>query len=280
MHNPLLGPVPNYRWSNQPGYNNLLQGSYPLEDSGTPIYGPVGKHSREGRTDRRAISPPSDLRDGFNSLSIKSPKFDSDSDPEKLHNESLTVTDRGEFILGPQWSVPDPEVAQDIAGCGGERVTVKSKQYSPEHNAYFTLTEKIDDCDVTMSGGLSVGVVPPPDLPGCDDCSLFSSCWSRSQSPNRTDAELPPSRPSSRRGLSRRNGHRSNSEVLVPSSQPNNYEPIPEEDSSKCEGHHKTRNHSHFDQHNNEQDYNYARNSPTEEQQSKTLRRVKNFHWG
>ncbi|RYP45566.1 hypothetical protein DL768_008115 [Monosporascus sp. mg162] len=134
--------------------------------------------------------------------------------PSTRRQESLTITENGEFILGPQWEVPTREEALDFAGYGMERVEVKSQQYSAEHQSHVTLTEQIDSCDVSMSGALPLETGATASPPGDSNCSPFMCIGRPSTSEVRN--ELPP-RPSSMMGWLRSNGLRRLSELFTSS---------------------------------------------------------------
>lgn len=211
------------------------------------------------------------------------------SDNDDSHSQSLTITHRGQFRLGPQWAVPDREVAQDMAGCGSARAVVKSVQYLDEHGAHFTLTETIDDCDLSMSGGLSVnGVAPTPPSGLCardgdgdgGNCASFFSCW------DCTDATLPQPRPSNSNGSRmaaqpRSNDHHGCISGVPASSQPQGASyglDAPENDYRQRDGRYH-RGHGHY------HDYEPIQNDGNrlciiKEPPSRQIRRVKNFHRG
>lgn len=296
MHNPLLGPVPNYGWAGQPSYG-LDQAPRWSEYRADPHRSPVGrglrqeidqggnsrgKSAKKGGTQTRAVTsgqkgrcstdlqnhsqrPNNEYKSSGNGYDLDntgesidhgsrrghspapeqpgtsrgrraghSSIYSHDPELESLHNESLTITDQGEFVLGPQWKVPEPEVAQDMAGYHAERAMVKSIQYSTEHESHFTLKERIEDCHVLMSGGISTGEAAAAESPDTGGCSSLLSCWGRPQSPDYTDIELQPPlhRPSggetslSGGSPNIKDGHRSISGVLASAAQSGSHELI------------------------------------------------------
>ena len=119
-----------------------------------------------------------------------------ESDEDNSHRRSLIITADGNFKLGPHWSVPDTMTAQELAGYNTERVVVKSSQYSEEHKTHFTLTEQIDDFDLSMSGGLSASPSEPRSSLGYSGRGLCSlPCFSRGDSPEIDTIDFPPNHP-------------------------------------------------------------------------------------
>ncbi|RYP18294.1 hypothetical protein DL765_004014 [Monosporascus sp. GIB2] len=161
--------------------------------------------------------------------------------PSTSRQESLTIAENGEFILGPQWDVPTREEALDFAGYGMEKVEVKSLQYSVEHQSHVTLTEQIDSCDVSMSGALPLETPGSASSSGNSNCSQFMciGCPSTPEALN----ELPP-RPSSKMGWLRGNGLRRLSELFI-SSPSGRYESELRNECLKRPEHRSSHNHHH-----------------------------------
>ncbi|RYP83154.1 hypothetical protein DL769_001460 [Monosporascus sp. CRB-8-3] len=161
--------------------------------------------------------------------------------PSTGGQESLTITENGEFILGPQWDVPTHEEALDFAGYGMERVEVKSLQYSAEHQSHVTLTEQIDSCEVSMSGGLPLEAGESASSPRISDCSPFM-CIGCPSTPEVPNEPLP--RPSSKMGWLRGNGLRRLSELFI-SSPSDRYESELKNECLKRPEHRGSCNHHH-----------------------------------
>ncbi|RYP01501.1 hypothetical protein DL764_006196 [Monosporascus ibericus] len=159
--------------------------------------------------------------------------------PSTSRQESLTITENGKFILGPQWEVPTREEALDFAGYGMERVEVKSQQYSAEHQSHVTLTEQIDSCDVSMSGALPLETGEYASPLGDSNCSSFM-CIGHSSTPEIRN-ELSPL-PSSKMGWLRGNGLRRLSELFI-SSPSDRYESELKNECMKRPNHRDSHNH-------------------------------------
>ena len=169
-----------------------------------------GDHCKKDTKLATLSSPPTKHHPGWtpaNTPSDKASSSDSsihsyDSDEDGSYKKSFVITNDGEFQFGHRWRVPDPVSAQRVAGHNTEKVVIKSLQYSEEHKTYFTLTEKVRDFDLSISGGLSVGFRDPPALPGYNGRSrCHLPCFGCGDSPDFSEVDLSPNDPD-RKGAS------------------------------------------------------------------------------
>ncbi|RYP66933.1 hypothetical protein DL771_007507 [Monosporascus sp. 5C6A] len=308
MQSSLFGPVPHYVWTAQPGHvlhqEAQLRGRRSLShnETGNAIHGkekrgapPLEAVGRQGGdcnaadSRNKATSNEDDDVDNFTDSedfnlikkkSLQIAKSHGVGNHSKRHSrrsrtpltsrqESLTITENGEFILGPQWEVPTLEEALDFAGYGMERVEVKSQQYSAEHQSHVTVIEQIDSCDVSMSGALPLETGEAVSPPGDTNCSPFM-CIGRPSTPEVRN-ELPP-RPSSKMGWLRGNGLRRLSELFI-SSPSDRYESELKDELLKRPDHRGSHNHHHDSASRAEADPIWTRSQSTPPKRSTTHER-------